>query len=76
MYLLAMLKYFVIRTFRVTSSSVDILKGCMVKEMLGTPVLEDACTLQDKLATEPRKVVICIQRYRWRHNAWEWVDQL
>ena len=34
-----MIKYFVIRNFRGTCSSVGMLKGYMVRERLGTPVL-------------------------------------
>jgi len=35
-----MRKYFVIRSFRGTCSSVGMLKGYMVRKRLGTPVLE------------------------------------
>jgi len=37
-----MIKYFVIRHFRGTCSSVRMLKGYMVRERLGTPVLAGA----------------------------------
>ena len=39
------MKYFVIRTFRGTCSSVGMLKGYMVRERLETPViaLEERC---------------------------------
>jgi len=33
------IKYFVIRHFRGTRSSVEMLKGSMVRERLGSPVL-------------------------------------
>jgi len=33
-----MIKYSVIKNFRGTCSPVEILKGCMVRERLGTPV--------------------------------------
>jgi len=39
-----MIKYFVITNFRGTRSSVGMLKGCMVRERLGTPVLDIACS--------------------------------
>jgi len=35
-----MIKYFVIRNFRVTCSSVGMLKGYMVRERLGRPALD------------------------------------
>jgi len=35
-----MLQYFVIKNFRGTFSSVEMLKGYMVRESLGTPGLE------------------------------------
>jgi len=38
--LLDMIKYFVMRHFSGTCSSVDMLKGYMVRERLGIPVLE------------------------------------
>jgi len=34
-----MIKYFVIKNFRGTYSSAEMLKGYMVKERLGTPVV-------------------------------------
>jgi len=35
-----MLIYAIERNFRGTCSSVEMLKGCMVRETLGTPVLD------------------------------------
>jgi len=41
-----MIKYFVIRNFRGTFSSVEMLKGYMVRERLGTPALDVSIVMQ------------------------------
>jgi len=43
-----MLKYFVIRNFRGTFSSVEILKGYVVRERLGTPVPDFASVMRSQ----------------------------